>query len=136
MPGTPQSTISTSITTYNLTTLEKAVYRRVNLERASHRVPALRWNEELAMAARNHAASMAARGFFSHEDPVFGNVKRRLDSLNIRWSRCAENLYAGDVDRLADEAVTNWLLSPDHQKIMLNSLHNETGVGIAFLNPD
>jgi uncharacterized protein YkwD len=110
---------------------EQQIRQNVNYERSAKHIPELNWNEPLAVEARKHARNIAAGGFFAHEDPVRGNIDRRLDTSGIGWHRCAENIYAGDAGGLAEEAVTAWRLSPEHCKIMLDSMLSETGVGIA-----
>jgi uncharacterized protein YkwD len=115
----------------NLHGFEQQIRQNVNYERISKHIPPLNWNDQLALEARRHARSIAAGGFFAHEDPVRGAIDRRLDSSGIGWHRCAENIYAGDAGSLAEEAVTAWRLSPEHCKIMLDSMLNETGVGIS-----
>ncbi|HTY62595.1 MAG TPA: CAP domain-containing protein [Acidobacteriota bacterium] len=112
--------------------LEQLVQQNVNHERISKHIPQLDWNERLAAEARRHAENICNRRFFAHEDPVRGNVDRRLDASGIRWQRCAENIYAGAFNGLVDEAVAAWRLSPEHRKIMLDSMLSEAGVGIAI----
>jgi uncharacterized protein YkwD len=111
--------------------LEQKIQQNVNYERISKHIPQLNWNEQLAAEARRHAANIATRHFFAHEDPVRGDVDQRLDASGIRWHRCAENIYAGDIGGLVEEAITAWRLSPGHCKVMLDSMLSETGVGIA-----
>ena len=115
----------------DLHVFEQQIRQNVNCERSSKKIPQLNWNEKLALEARKHARNIAAGGFFAHEDPARGAIDRRLDASGIRWNRCAENIYAGDAAGLAEEAVTAWRRSPQHCKIMLDSMFSETGVGIA-----
>lgn len=119
------------LATEDLHRIEQQIQQNVNYERISKRIPKLSWNEQLASEARRHAANIATGRFFDHEDPMRGNVDRRLDTSGIRWHRCAENIYAGDIGGLAEEAVTAWQLSPPHCKIMLDSMLSEAGVGVA-----
>jgi uncharacterized protein YkwD len=46
--------------------------------------------------------------------------------------RCAENLFEGEGDELANEAVNAWLLSEGHRKNMLDSTFSDAGVGVAL----
>jgi uncharacterized protein YkwD len=131
MPGMLLSMDPAPPAAEDLHLFEQKIRQNVNYERISKNIPQLNWNERLALEARKHARNIAARGFFAHEDPVRGAIDRRLDASGIRWHRCAENIYAGDAAGLAEEAVTAWRLSPEHCKIMLDSMLSETGVGIA-----
>ena len=131
MPGMLLSMDPVPSAAKDLHDLEQQIRQNVNYERISKHVPQLNWNEKLALEARRHARNIADRGFFAHEDPVRGNIDRRLDASGIEWHRCAENIYAGDAGGLAEEAVMAWRHSPGHCKVMLDSMLSETGVGIA-----
>jgi uncharacterized protein YkwD len=131
MPGLLLSMDPIPGTAEDLRGIEQQIRQNVNYERISNHIPQLNWNEQLALEARRHARSIATGSFFAHEDPVRGNLDRRLDASGVGWHRCAENIYAGDVGGLVEEAVTAWRLSPGHRKIMLDSMLSETGVGIA-----
>jgi uncharacterized protein YkwD len=111
--------------------IEQQIQQNVNCERSSKHIPQLNWNEQLASEARRHAGNIATGSFFAHEDPVRGDIDRRLNASGIGWHRCAENIYAGAIGGLAEEAVTAWRLSPGHCRVMLDSMLSEAAVGIA-----
>ena len=117
--------------TEDLHKIELRVHEIVNRERISRHIPELNWSEALAAEARRHAARIVNGRFFSHQDPVRGDIDRRLNGSGIEWMRCAENLYEGNSRDLPEEAVRAWLLSSGHRKNMLDSMFSETGVGIA-----
>lgn len=129
VPGLP----SLSSPVGDLQNLEVQIHRKVNQERSHRRLPALRWNEQLALEARRHATNMARHDFFDHDDPRRGDLADRLDRSGIVWSRCAENLYEEKGLRrdIAEEAVKAWLGSPGHRRNMLDSGFSEAGVGAA-----
>jgi len=131
MPGMILSMEPVPLAARDLQRIEQQIQQNVNNERSAKHIPQLDWNEQLAAEARRHAGNMATQLFFSHEDPVRGDVDQRLDVLGIRWHRCTENIYAGDFGGLTEEAVTVWRLSPQHNKIMLDSMLSEAGVGVA-----
>ena len=131
MPGMLLSMDPTPPAAEDLHHVEQQIRQNVNYERISKHIPQLNWNEKLALEARRHARNIANGGFFAHEDPVRGDIDRRLDASGIEWHRCAENIYAGHAGGLAEEAVNAWRHSPGHCKIMLDSMLSETGVGIA-----
>jgi uncharacterized protein YkwD len=112
--------------------LEQEIFQKVNNARDENRVPQLCWKENLASEARRHAGNMAARRFFSHEDPKRGEISRRLDTSGINWNRCAENIYREQgLENPAEDAVKEWLESSGHRKNMLDRGFSDTGVGVA-----
>jgi len=131
MPGTILSMGPVPLAPEDMHSIEKQILHRVNGERSAKRIPQLNWNDQVAAEARRHAANIATGGFFAHEDPVRGNIDRRLDESGVSWHRCAENIYAGDADGLIDEAVSAWRLSPPHYRAMMDSMFSEAGVGVA-----
>jgi uncharacterized protein YkwD len=112
------------------TGLERSIFDLVNRERRHHGMTELRWNEPLAEAARRHARSMATRGFFSHDDPVRGNLAARLREHGVAWRKCAENIYEerGYPDA-AKSAVKSWMNSPGHRRNILDPELTDTGIG-------
>jgi uncharacterized protein YkwD len=134
-PGLPFLLDSAFLTTEDLRSIEQHVYQNVNQERSSFRLPELNWNEQLADEARRHANRIANGRFFAHQDPMRGDIDRRLNISGIKWSRCAENLYEGNRGDLPKEAVKAWLQSSGHRKNMLDSVFSETGIGAA-VRPD
>jgi uncharacterized protein YkwD len=111
--------------------IELQVHQAVNRVRSLRSLPELAWNEKLAAEARRHALRIVDGHFFSHQDPVRGDIDRRLNRSGIEWMRCAENLYEGDSPDLAKEAVNAWLHSEGHRKNMLDSMFSDAGVGVA-----
>jgi len=110
--------------------LELEMLRLVNIERAAHNLPALTWDDSLAIAARKHSVDMATRGFFSHTTPngvEFGDRIRAESSVN--WRRMAENIAAGGITPA--EAVQGLMDSPGHRANILNRDFTHMGVGYA-----
>jgi uncharacterized protein YkwD len=116
--------------------LARRVFQLVNNERTWRGLGELKWDDRLAAEARRHAANMAARGFFSHIDPVRGDLPDRLKQDGIRWSHCAENLLQeSGYEDAAREAVLSWMGSRGHRKNILDRLVTHAGVG-AVRRPD
>lgn len=117
----------------DLRRIEMRVHQAVNHERQAARIPQLVWNERLAAEAGRHAANMARKSFFAHEDPSRGDLAGRLDASHIAWTHCAENLYEinGPGDPVK-RAVAAWLRSPSHRKNMLDAGLREAGTGVAL----
>ena len=113
--------------------LERQVWLAINRERRREGVPELAWDEPLASEARHHSIRMAEAGFFSHCDPVRGDLAPRLDAAGIPWQDCAENIIRvnQDDEAPADLAVKAWMESPGHRKNLLNPVYTLSGVGIA-----
>ena len=120
----------------SLQKLEQQIFQKVNAARAENQAPPLSWKEELASEARRHARNMAARSFFSHEDPQRGEISKRLDASGINWNRCAENIYREQgLQNPTEDAIQSWLQSSGHRTNMLDRGFAETGVGVA-VQPD
>ncbi|HOK48388.1 MAG TPA: CAP domain-containing protein [Bryobacteraceae bacterium] len=113
-----------------LAVIERRVWELVNRERAELGLNALEWDDRLAAAAREHAARMAKYRFFSHSDPIRGNLSDRLKLARISWRKAAENLYAGKGPQdLAQAAVEGWMKSPGHRQNALDRDLNRAGTG-------
>jgi uncharacterized protein YkwD len=115
----------------DLIRLERQVYQSVNQERRSRNLPDLNWSDPVAGEARRHAVHIAEERFFAHEDPLRGDVDLRLDKSGIAWLRCGENLYQGNYSDPVGDAVNSWLDSSGHRQNMMDTMFNETGVGVA-----
>ena len=116
--------------------LELKVFAGTNRERQLHGLPQLAWSEPLARQARLHSTNMMERGFFSHKDPIRGELSPRLNSAGIRWSRIAENIFRErGLEDPPGAAVDGWMRSPAHRQNLLDPLFTHTGVGIA-ISPD
>jgi uncharacterized protein YkwD len=121
------------LTAADLRRFERRVFDAVNRERRRHRLQALIWDERLAAEARRHSKRMATAGFYSHTDPVRGDLIPRLKAAKIVCRECGENIFIaqGPDAASAPLAVRNWLKSPGHRKNMLNPLYTHSGVGAA-----
>jgi uncharacterized protein YkwD len=115
-----------------LVSLERQVFELVNSERAWRGLTRLKWDHRLAEEARRQASNMATRYFFSHLDPVRGDLSDRLRKTGISWHDCAENLLQeSGYDDPARFAVLTWIESPGHRKNILNRNVTLSGVGAA-----
>jgi uncharacterized protein YkwD len=115
----------------DLRLMERRIFEAVNRERRRRNVAELEWHVPLAAEARRHSTRMATAGFYSHTDPVRGDLEPRLKAYGIPWHECAENIfieqgYEGDP---VPRAVRNWLESRGHRKNMLSPLYTLSGVG-------
>ncbi len=119
-----------------LTGIEQTIFEGINFQRASIGLAALEWDPVLCRTAREHSRRMLDAHFFSHQDPVYGDLACRLNFAGVAWSRCAENVFRenGYTDPAAI-AVVEWMYSPGHRDNLLTAEFRLTGVGVA-MDPD
>lgn len=115
---------------------EREVLRLTNLARATARqcgsqhfaaAPALRWNKALGKVARNHAADMARRRYFSHSSPEGLGSRGRMQQLGLDPMSTGENIAAGY--HSAAEVVADWLASPSHCRNIMSPKFGQMGAG-------
>lgn len=90
-------------------------------------VSALTWNEELYLAAKEHADNMANYNFFSHTGLDDSSVGSRVSAQGYTWSYVAENIAAGQTS--AENVVNAWMNSEGHCKNMMSD--NATEMALA-----
>lgn len=117
--------------------LEADLLSATNAARARHGLRALRSDEGLARAAREHAAEMARLDYFSHGSPVQAHdtLQKRLALAGSPLVDVAENIVMlgepGDAEQSARKAVDDWLGSPPHRANLLNPVYDVVGFGAA-----
>jgi hypothetical protein len=110
--------------------MEKRIFELTNQERAKAGAPSLKWNNNLALAARLHSDEMARHKQLSHQFSEEAELGARLSQQGARFDADAENVgYASS----ADELHSGWMNSPPHRGNMLNPRYDEMGVGITRL---
>ena len=109
--------------------LEKSVFAQVNQYRQSQKLPALKWDNNIAQQSRIHAQKMASgEATFSHD-----GFQERVQVIQqqIPLKSAAENLANNfGYDNPGEKAVEGWINSPGHQKNMIGD-YDLTGIGIA-----
>jgi len=117
---------------------EQDVFHLVNAERRKKGVPELQWDEDLARAARYHAADMSRDGYFCHDTRDLVEVQgklverragkpfQRITAFNERGS--GENISAGP--RTPGEAMRRWMRSKGHRENILRRESKLLGVGV------
>jgi uncharacterized protein YkwD len=119
-----------------LTTASRAVACLVNIERAARGIDPLRPDADLARAARGHASDMAQRKYFSHTSANGDGLSDRLKAAGYGdpgdgW-RAGEDLGWGTGERSSPNALVDaWLASDHHKRILLSTVYEEIGVGVA-----
>ena len=102
---------------------------------------ALRSDDKLSEAARNHAADMVGRGYFGHVTPA---GRDQLDRLRrVGWPPAAGGWWAGEILALGSggastprHLVSAWLNSPPHRAILLSRKPTLIGLGVVRNTPD
>ena len=107
----------------------KAIVELANYERAVQSLHSLAYSPALEAAARQKAADMALKGYFSHESPEGLTPWYWFKAAGYDFSYAGENLAVDfsdsvDVDRA-------WMNSPRHRANILNSNFTEIGVAMA-----
>ncbi|MEU7904654.1 CAP domain-containing protein [Actinoplanes sp. NPDC049118] len=87
-------------------------------------------DRRLILAANRHAADMARRGYFAHEDTRGDRAGERVEDAGYRWRRFGENIARGQES--VYEVVEGWMDSPAHRENILDCGLHQVGLGLAF----
>jgi uncharacterized protein YkwD len=117
-----------------LSALELDVVARINAQRTSRGLRALRVSRGLTAAANYHTHQMGELGFFEHESvngaPFWRRIQRFYPTRSGYWS-VGENLFWESPDTSASSAVREWMQSPPHRQNILTGEWREIGVSAA-----
>jgi uncharacterized protein YkwD len=103
----------------------------INRAETGGRLVPLRWNDELAAAARAHSRDMVARGYFGHVDPEGRSPGARLKAAGISWRAVGENIAMDPDVKAAETAFMNEPRSgQNHRSNILSPKFTDVGVGI------
>ncbi len=112
--------------------LDAQIAADINAVRAKHGLARLKPSRLLRAAAAFHSNEMAERGFFAHESAdgtsPWARLARYYRSVGYRHWQVGETLvwYSPGAD--AAGIVQDWLSSPDHRAILLDTGFREIGV--------
>jgi uncharacterized protein YkwD len=121
-----------------LSAIERDVLRSVNAERAVRGLAPVRPQADLLSAARAHARTMAHLSFVSHDSLNGASFDQRLLSYGYRragfsgWG-VGENIASAPAGSLAASpqgAVSLWMGSAAHRRVILGSAFRDAGIGI------
>lgn len=101
----------------------------VNERRRVAGLPPLRTDERLRQSSRAHSEDMAARNFFSHDDPAGVRPADRMRAAGYP-APAAENIARGQPNAAA--AMRAWMNSPGHRRNILRVGITTIGVGLHF----
>lgn len=106
---------------------ERELFEATNRERVAHGLPALRWNDALAAAARKHANEMAQKEALSHQFPGEPNLPSRVKQQGAHFMWLSENVAIGSK---ASVIHAEFVKSPRHRANILDTDINAVGIGI------
>jgi uncharacterized protein YkwD len=106
---------------------ERYLFDAANRERASRGLPQLRWNDQLANAARQHALLMAQRNTISHQFPGEADINERAFRAGAHFSALAENVAEAPS---ASEIHSGWMNSPPHRANLLDPELDSIGISV------
>src|SRR5260370_40355634 len=90
---------------------EQFFFDSANRERLAQQLPPLKWNSELAEAARQHALLMAKQDDLSHQLPGEPPLAQRAGEAGARFSELGENIAVGP---RVQAIHPGWIPSPGH----------------------
>lgn len=106
---------------------EQILFSDANRERTQRGFSPLKWDAQLATAARQHAALMAQQNTLSHQLPGEPEPVARARQAGARFSVFAENVADGPS---TGEIHQGWMNSPPHRKNLLDPQLNSVGVAV------
>nr|WSZ19528.1 CAP domain-containing protein [Streptomyces canus] len=110
--------------------LQSAVIKLTNAERAKAGCAALTSNAALNKAAQRHSSDMVQRHFTGHIGSNGSTLVTRAEAAGYTgWRALAENVAGGQPT--AARVVKSWMKSPEHRANILNCSLRDIGVGYA-----
>jgi uncharacterized protein YkwD len=105
---------------------EKSLFESVNHVRKSNGLHALKWDDNLAAAARKHAQEMAKRGAVEHTFPGEPSLPSRATKAGAKFISISENVVRAANARTAHSQFMN---SPNHKGNILDPDIDSIGIG-------
>jgi uncharacterized protein YkwD len=107
---------------------ERELFVAVNQERKAQGLDPLRWDESLAVAARQHAEIMAEHHSAQHAYPGEPNLSARAKAAGAHFSWISENVIEGAT---AEEIHALFMKSSLHRANILDKDMDSVGIGVA-----
>ncbi|MGI8466901.1 MAG: CAP domain-containing protein [Pyrinomonadaceae bacterium] len=116
-----------------ISSLERRAFDLLNEKRIANNLSPLKWNEQMAQAARFHSENMARENYFSHTESNGSTVKERAALFGERdWTAIGENIaFNRGISKPVEMACTQWLQSAGHRENIMDKAWNESGIGVA-----
>jgi uncharacterized protein YkwD len=110
---------------------QRQLLAATNREREARGLPALKWNESLAEAARRHDQVMVEHQTISHDFPGEPSLPTRATRAGVHFSALAENVAeAPDPTQIH----SLWMNSPGHRANILDRDMDSIGIAVAERN--
>ncbi len=107
----------------------------LNVERASHGLPALHANARLTTAAARHSRAMVRSDVFDHNAPD-STPEQRVRRAGYHFTSLGETIAWGTGPYATPAGtVQRWMASPPHRRIILTASLRDVGVGVTFGAP-
>ena len=113
----------------DLARVRRDLLERINRERIRRKLPRLRPDPKLDLAAQKHAQNMLARSYYGHQSPEGTTVLERAQEAGYRPRFVGENLAQGQES--IDQVVEGWMASAVHREHILSAVFSDVGSGVA-----
>ncbi len=117
-----------------MASVEKAIYNKVNEERAKVGAKALTYNDKMQKYARIKSKDMGDNNYFSHEDLKGNLITTQMKNDGVSYKAWGENIaYIGgnaSADYLAEQFMNNWMNSSGHRANILSTNFSSIGIGV------
>jgi uncharacterized protein YkwD len=107
---------------------ERSLFESVSQERKAQGLAALKWDDSLAAAARQHAQEMAKRQAVEHIFPGEPSLPSRATKAGARFISISENVVQA---ASAKAAHSEFMRSPNHRANILDPDVDSIGLGVA-----
>lgn len=109
--------------------LVSQVLKLINDRRAAIGLQEVALDPVLTSMAESYATEMIEKGFFAHENPTNDEgPAERAYRVGYVFIEIGENLAAGQ--ETAEQAINEWMASPEHRDVILGMQWREVGIGI------
>jgi uncharacterized protein YkwD len=118
--------------------LDSTLLVQINAVRQAHALNQLKTSTPLSVAAAQHTAEMGQAGYFAHASlnhtPFWRRIERSYPSSGFLSWDVGENLLYVAPDVAAAKAISLWMHSPEHRKILLDPSWLEIGIATRHFN--
>lgn len=126
--GPAMESLAVTTPTVQLSQDERQMMEMLNNARITHGVKPLAIEPKLMIMARSYANEMVAYDFIDHVSPISGDLRTRIDKVNIKgWTMAGENIAASVSIEVAFDMLMN---SETHRNNILRPIYTHVGVGV------
>lgn len=105
------------------------LYSLTNVQREENNLAKLKYNDQLAEAAKNKAADMFAHNYWAHFGPDGTTPWSFILKSGYKYEYAGENLAKNFM--FSDGVVDAWMKSPSHRENLLRPEYSDVGFAIA-----